>query len=351
MSAPPLTHHEIIELAGPYARQGLRVDLPASDRLGRRLRFRRVDHASDVAALAGLHETLQLESFGTGTCRLTRTLATASGLQATLQVLGPDSARLLELVRTVDPLRQFRCGPGYAIALSYEVYPAVPAAAAASAAAQAGGALAVVLTRGVVRLDMGVMLALSLSAVRGVAADRTLTTALAPGTGSTPGASPVPARGDGAPLELPEDLLAVLGWDWTRLIVNREGWKSKLRLRGGKAKRTRNAELALERAAVHLVQTFGASPAAYHERWRAARWGVFFRRALPVLMVLAVLAAAMLLPRAPIQERPGLVTLIFHIPIALIALSFSLQELSQFEIPPVPRRLGAMRWRAATLEP
>ena len=64
-----------------------------------------------------------------------------------------------------------------------------------------------------------------------------------------------------------------------------------------------------------------------------------------MLTVLSVLAVALILPRVPITERPGLVTLIFHVPIALIALSFSLQELPQFEIPPLPRRSAAPRWR------
>jgi hypothetical protein len=317
MSAPPLSHHEILELVGPYARQGLQVDLQASDRLGRRLLFRRIDHATDEPALAGLHETLQLESFGTGTCRLTRTLAIGSGLRATVQALGPDPAGLLEQVRAIEPARQFRRGRGYVIARSYELYPSADGRP---------GALAV-LVRATVRLDDGPTLALTLSPVRGVAADLTLE--------APPGAAP----------QWPEDLLAVLGWDWARLIATREGWKTKLRLRGGNAQRTARAEQALDRAAAHLVQTLAEPPARFHERWRAARWGVFARRALPVLTVLSVIGAALVLPRVPITERPGLVTVIFHVPIALIALSFSLQELSQFEIPPVPRRCAAPRWR------
>jgi hypothetical protein len=248
---------------------------------------------------------------------LTRTLAIACGLKATVQVLGPEPGLLLEQVRTIEPRRQFRCGPGYVLALSYELYP--PAAGCVRTLA--------VLTRGVARLDDGLTLVMTLSAVRGVAADLTLESPL------------------GEARSLPEDLLAVLGWDWARLIVNRDEWKSKLRLRGDNARRTARAERALERAAGHLVQTLGEPPPRFHERWRAARWGVFVRRALPVLTVLSVIAAALVLPRVPIQERPGLVTLIFHVPIALIALSFSLQELPQFEIPPVPRRSTATSWR------
>jgi hypothetical protein len=74
---------------------------------------------------------------------------------------------------------------------------------------------------------------------------------------------------------------------------------------------------------------------------------VFLRRGLPVLTVLSVIVAALVLPRVPIQERPGLVTLIFHVPTVLIALSFSLQELTQFEIPPLPSASTATAWRHA----
>jgi len=316
MSAPPLSHHEILDLVAPYARRGLQVDLPASDRLGRRLRFRRIAHATDLPALAGLGETLQLESFGTGTCRLTRTLTTDGGLQATLQVIGPDPGLLLEQVRAVEPQQQFRCGPGYTIALSYELYPI----------AAGNGAAAAVLARGVARLQDRLTLEISLSSVKGVAADLEI--------------APPPNQ----LLELPEDLLAVLGWDWARLIRTREGWKTKLRLRGDRGRRTSRAEQALERAAAHLVETLGASPAQFHDRWHRARWGVVVRRALPVLTVLSMIVAALLLPRAAIQERPGLLMLIFHLPTALIALSFCLQELPQFEIPPLPRRSRAPDW-------
>ena len=57
-----------------------------------------------------------------------------------------------------------------------------------------------------------------------------------------------------------------------------------------------------------------------------------------------MLRAAPLLPREPFLRRPGLVTVIFQIPIALIALSFAVQEMAQFEIPPLPRRRTAPTW-------
>jgi len=320
MSAPPLSHHEILDLVEPFARHGLRVDLAASERLERRLAFRPVEYPTDEPALVGLRGTLLFESFGTGTCRLTRTVAIASGSKATLQVIGPDPGTLLAQVLAVDPRRQFRCGAGYVIALSYELYPV------------AHGTPRTVLTRGVARLE-SMILTLTLSAVRGVAADLQL----------EPGA--------GTAVDLPHDLLAVLGWNWARLIATREGWKSKLRLRGDLDHRSAGAEVALGQAAAHLVRTLAEPPARFHERWHGARWGVVLRRSLPVLTVLGVIAVALVLPRVPIMERPGLVTLIYHVPLALIALSFCLQELAQFEIPPLPRRSAAAGWQRATSPP
>jgi hypothetical protein len=37
---------------------------------------------------------------------------------------------------------------------------------------------------------------------------------------------------------------------------------------------------------------------------------------------------------------------LYHAPTLLIALSFMLQELPRFEIPPLPRRLSAQQWWA-----
>lgn len=317
MSAPPLTHHEILGLVGPFARAGRQVDLGATQRQERRIAFRPLDHPA-TGGLPALRESLLLESFGTGTCRLTRTLARLDdGLRATVQVLGPDPELLYEQVRAVPADRQFREGEGYSIARSYQL--TAPAAAAPE--------VEVVLERGEVRLD-GLRLALSLSPVKGVAAELVLE----PTT-------------SGEQWDLPQDLLAVLGWNWARMVGSREGWRSKLRLRGGAARRTAGAEHALDQVAAHLARVLAEPPARFHERWRAARWIVALRRALPLLTVIGSMIAAPLLPREPILAKPGLVTLLFQIPIALIALSFAVQEMAQFEIPPLPRRSTATSWR------
>ena len=121
MAAPPLTHHDILALVEPYSRAGRQLDLAASDRIARRLLFKPVDHAATESGTPALRESLQLESLGTGTCRLTRTLSDGRGLSATLEALGSAPAALLDQIDAVPPAHQFRSGPGYRIARSYTV--------------------------------------------------------------------------------------------------------------------------------------------------------------------------------------------------------------------------------------
>ncbi|KNZ31271.1 MAG: hypothetical protein AD742_19045 [Methylibium sp. NZG] len=341
MTPQPLTHHEIIGLAEPFTRGGRQVDLAASNRLERRLVFKRAERAlqpadersadpaaasvaaplaaslaASLAALADtgpLTEVLHLDSFGTGTFRLTRTLTHASGLQATLEAMGPEPAALLARVDAVPPQRQFRAGPRFVVARSYALE----------------GAATPVLRRGVVQAD-GLNLTMTVSAVRGVSADITLAQ-------TTPG----PA------LALPEDLLAVLGWDWARLIRKPAGWASKMRLRGGAARRTHTAEAALDRAAAHLAQTLAEPPARFHERHVAARRGVVLRRAIPLMTPVLLVITVLALPRFDVDNSP-LWVLLYHVPTVCILLSFRLQELPQFEIPPWPRRSQAVSWRPAS---
>jgi hypothetical protein len=309
-----LTHHEIVGLVEPFTRSGRRLDLAASDRLERRLRFKPVDLAG---AGPSLRETLQLENTDPGSFRLTRTLALASGLQATLRATGPSPRELLAQVDAVDPQRQFLHGPGYAIACSHALEPA-----------PGGAAGALILGGGEARLE-GLRLTLNVPLARRAPADIALASAGADA------------------LELPEDLLAVLGWNWARLIPTRDGWKSRLRLRGSPLERSRRAELALHRAAGHLARALAEPPGRFHDRLAAARWGVVFRRAIPLLTAGLLIATTALLPHVEFEHGPGPWLFLFHLPTLLLVLSFYAQELSQFEIPPRPRRSTAPTWRLA----
>jgi len=318
MSVLPLTHHEILELVEPFTRRGRQVDLGASDRIARRILFRPREHAGPVERAPPLHETLALESLGTGSFCLTRTLVLAGMPAATLTATGLRPAELLAAIESVDPWRHFSSsGGGYSIARSYSLH---------WIDGSGGDTAPIALTEAQVLLD-DVSLILQLSGVRGVAAEITLV--------------PAPGR----VLDFPEDLLAVLGWNWARLIRTPLGWKSRLRLRGDARVRTVRAERALERVAAHLERTLAESPARYHERLYLARWGVFLRRGIPVLVFMAILLVVAVIPRSVVAGNPRAWILLFHVPTALIALSFCLQELPQYEIPPVPRRRAAERWQ------
>jgi hypothetical protein len=143
---------------------------------------------------------------------------------------------------------------------------------------------------------------------------------------------------------LPEDLVAVLGWDWARLVPDAEGWSTRLRLRGDLAARTRRAESALEQLARHLATTLAAPPAEYHARLRRARWGVFVRRGIPTFTAVGLTAAALGLALLRLDLSMAQWIALYHVPTVIVALSFTLQELPRFEIPPWPRPLPQRTW-------
>lgn len=326
MAAAPLSHHEVLQLVEPFARSGLQPDLAASRRQDRLVVFKPIEHPGAAPDGSPLHETLELEQPAPGRCRLTRRLVwrdapgAAGELQATLQVGGAAPGELLRRVQGIAPSQHFARGPGWVALRDYTL----PAGAADAASLQLQRAFAFV---------DGLRLGLTLPAARRAAADLSL-------------AAP---QGDVA--ELPEDLLAVLGWNWSRLLKERSGWSAKLRLRGSPAARSASAVAALDRAAAHLADTLAAPPGEFHDRHVRARRLVTLRRGIPALTGLALLGGVALAPRVGTPGSPGAWILLFHLPTALFALSFTLQELPRLEIPPWPRRSAARTWRIARTPP
>ncbi|MGD9832803.1 MAG: hypothetical protein AB7U92_08640 [Piscinibacter sp.] len=314
MDAAPLTHHEVLALAEPFVRRGIAVDLAASDRIARRIALRARELDAAAHGLGTLREGLTLESLPTGTLRLVRTLAGADGPEASAEAMGSNGAELLERVMAVPPSALLRRGHGFVLARHQVVH-----------------ATARVFARGVVRLD-DLELTMTVSPVRGVAAELRL---VETGTVS---------------FALPDDLLAVLGWDWTRLMRERGGWRTRLRLRGGSDRRTRTAEAELDRAAEHLARTLADPPSHFHERHRGARLFAMFRRSIPLLTPVALVIAVLSLPRFDVEASP-LWVLMYHVPTLLIALAFLLQELPAFEIPPWPRARREPSWRISPAGP
>jgi hypothetical protein len=313
MALAPLTHHQILQLAEPFARLGYHVDLPASDRVARKLAFKPVDVPQAEPNDQPLRLTLHLDCQDEHHFVVERRLLHPGGLQASLQTQGSQPAALLSAVENIQPAHQFVAGPGFVIARSYDLW--------------ADGSL--FMARAQLRVQgLSLTMMLPLPSLRTVAGNITLT--------------PDP----GTRFDLPEDLLAVQGWDWTRLERNKAGWISKLRLRGNALRRSRTAESAPEQMAQHLVKSFGQSPAQFHDSHPFARWGVVFRRGIPTLIVVLMIASALLMvflvDRTQVNTGPWMA--LHYLPIALLAFGFSLQELPRFEIPPLPRRSRAAGW-------
>ena len=310
----PLTHHEILGLIGPYTRRGRHLDLPASDRLARRLVFRPIEHADAAQASSALVDSLQLEQPEDDTYRLTRTLTLPCGLQATLQTEGTDPGELLARIEGIPLQRQFQRGAGYAVALCHRLD-----------ATKGGATVRMVLTRATAKFD-GLTLAMKVPAVTGIPADIEL--AAAPGDS----------------VELPQDLLAVLGWSWARLVRVGRAWTCSLRLRGSGPDRSHDAEAKLERTAQHLAQTLSEPPPRFHDRRVAARWGVVLRRSIPLLVTVSLIGLAAAVPSLGLAENSVLRMVIFQSPPLLLGLVFCMRELPQIEIPPWPRRPSATAW-------
>lgn len=317
MPVHPLTHHEILGLIGPFTRHGRHLDLAASDRLARRLVFKPIEHAAPTVVASALVESLQLEQPEDDTFRLTRTLALPCGLQATLQTDGADPGELLARIDAIPLQRQFLSGAEYVVALSHRL-DATKAGAAASR---------MVLTRATARFE-GLRLAMKVPAVTGIPADIELE--------ATPGDS----------VDLPQDLLAVLGWSWARLVRVGRAWTCSLRLRGSGPDRCRDAEAKLERTAQHLAQTLSGPPPRFHDQRVAARWGVVLRRSIPLLVTVSLIGLAAAVPSMGLSENSVLRMVIFQSPPLLLGLVFCMRELPQIEIPPWPRRPSATAWGA-----
>lgn len=180
----PLTQHQIIDLVGPFTRRGRHVDLGASNRAERWLAF------EPVEAGAGLRETLKPENPSDDRFRLTRSVQREGGLQGSLVAEGADAGELRQRIGSIAPQCLFGAGAGYATACSVRV----------EAPARGSATVAMVLTDAVAQVG-GSALKLRVSRNRGIAADIELS---APADSSA---------------VLPEDLLAVIAWDWSPLVA------------------------------------------------------------------------------------------------------------------------------------
>jgi hypothetical protein len=299
----------MLELVAPFARLGRHVDLAATDRLRRRVAFRPIEHC-ESADLPRLRETLTLEDSGSRSYRLTRLLTPAAGPDARLETEGADPGELLARIQKVPLRRQFIVADGFLISLSFRL-----------------------------RLESASMLfTCGVAHVAGVTV--TLDAAIPRGP-----ARIVLTSAPGDDLELPQDALAVLGGDWSRLRSEGERCTAELQLPRREPRRSRRAEAAIAAAVAHLTRLLTEPPARFHERWIVARWRVFLRRLVPLAACIALIACAAAVPKLHLAEGSGLRMLILNSPPILMILFFCLREIPIVEIPPLPRRPAAAAWR------
>ena len=326
MDAPALTHHEIIALVEPFTRRARQVDLAASQRLQRRLAFKPVEHPADAAGTPALRETLWLDNPSAGHYTLTRLLDHPCGLQASLQAEGPEPGALLAQIEAVPAPQQFLAGPGYVIALAQSLQRIRVPRGQRGAAAAAAAPPHRVLTHASAQVD-GLSLKMRVPAVQNIPAEIEITAA--------PGDS----------IELPEDLLAVLGWSWSRLSLARGAWRALLRLRGSNAARSQDAQHKLQRTLAHLARTLAEPPARFHQRLLRQRWAVSARRGIPLAGCVLLIAGAASVGKLNLSPDSVWRMLIFNAPPILLVALFTMRELPRVEIPPLPRASSAPSWR------
>jgi len=313
----PLTHHEILRLVEPFTRRDRHVDLSASNRLERRLVFKPVVRASETPGCDGACEILQLDNPRSQIYRLTRAL-TVGDATAKLIAEGEDPGELLARIEAVPPERQFRWVAAIPIALSYRL----DAKARAGEDAQPAP---MTLTAAQARIG-GLALAVKADTGKGYPAEIEL--------------SPQPE----APLDLPEDLLATLGWDWRVLRKRGAVWTGTLRAPGREPRRSRHIESAVEKTVAHLARTLAEPPRRFHDRLRGARWTVVFRRLIPLLATFALLAGGVALSFADLPQDSLILMMTFNFPPVMLFMMFAMREIPRFEIPPFPRASNAPSW-------
>jgi hypothetical protein len=317
---PPLTHHQILARAAPFVRAGHAVDLPACDRVARRVVFRHRPCTDDGPGL--VDDGLAFDDLGDDGIRLERRVTHAAAGAATLTASGPDTAALLAAVAALPATGFFLASGGVVAALDRRLD--VPSAPKPSDPSRPGPMLREARARiGPLALTMTV------SSVAGYPAELVLRRA-DPATGRD---------------RLPDDLLAVLGRGYGLLVPVPGGWRSHVSLRGAGEQRSASARQALARAMDHLAETLAAAPSDFHPRHRRARFAVALRRATPLAVGLAVVGLGLLASRSGGPDGDTWLALLANAmpPLLLMAL-FLRREMLRLELPRWPRAVPADAW-------
>ena len=227
----------------------------------------------------------------------------ATGEAAVLTTEGADFGELLDRIDAVPFQRQFKSVGPVVLARNYRLEPA----------ARAPGAPVLMILASARARFGGLELSVRPSTVEGYPAEIEL--------------SPQPDQ----PHDLPDDLLAALGWDWSALRRRGTGWIGSLRAPGREPERSKRIEATLEAGVAHLTRTFAEPPRRFHERFVRARWLVFIRRMTPALALAALLAGCIALAFADIPSDTPLARFLMALPGFMFYGMFAFRELPRLE--------------------
>jgi hypothetical protein len=323
MSAQPLSHHQILSLAEPFARRGLHVDLAASNRLERKIAFKPTTVESAPDGVGVLVETYHVDALAGGRSRIVRKLKTAQhDLHASVTFETEDSGACIDRLARV-PADQFfaRVRDGF-VAFHFVFDGDTLADGSASdqphlvrAEAHCGGTTLDVL----------------MPEVRGYPADVTVTDPLS------------------TLVMLDDDLLQVLGRRWGRLETRASSrgnaWRSTLKVARREPERTDQAIGDITYLVAHIASVLSQPPTAYHTDFWQQRWQVTARRAVPLLATFGLIGVGLLATKIPWVHGSALQMLVFNSPPLLLIALFSMRELPRIEIPRWPRASDLASWR------
>lgn len=316
VSLPPLSHHDVLRAAAALTRRGQRVDLAASDRAKRKIAFQEQTLLADPA-IKTTHELYLLEE---GATILIRKAHLGGRLQATLTSQGANIESLAAALERLPAQDQFRDADGTVVADSYDIDPDT----------QAGPELT-----GCATIIRGLLIQTDARTVIG----EPMSTSL-----SCPAGGPA--------WSLPDDLLALTHAGWRPLTETDEGWSTTLQVPVREPARSRETLRRFALMAGQVAAALSAPAGHYHRERRGARWRLYLRRFLPIVVCIAIVAALPLLDRFVLGDERGLHPGFLSLPPLLMigALVLTWREMPRIEIPPRPGTLIDEAWPAPVPE-
>ncbi|MFK7859498.1 MAG: hypothetical protein AB8B64_11765 [Granulosicoccus sp.] len=349
MTAPPLTHHDIIRRAAPLTQTGLKVNLTACDRAARYIEFEA--QASDNEPVMVVHS---LEVDEDNRQLFSRILIHECGLVSTLTAVVSDLETAMDVFKQIPLSRQIRPNERHISAHSYTLEPDH----------RNSQDLAVLQLRFVCAQVAGIELRIDTSTGGGMPADvrilpigqvsNYLRETLADGSDipldhraahkyrlkalERPTTTSMP--------KLPDDILAILGPQWRPLRYQGDHWKGVLRQLSKLESRTTRAEKFIDQALEHLSDILNTHPNSYQAVYGKARWQVYIRRLQPVMVFIGILA---LMPISWLFVSSGAMTIhplaLGLTPLLMVGVVvLTAREIPVMEIPPRPTTLPSSAW-------